>query len=51
MSAMKKDQSDTGNSLWIAGVEYQSRLLVGTGKYLRPIGRKHETIRLALSVD
>ena len=33
MSAMKKDQSDTGNSLWIAGVEYQSRLLVGTGKY------------------
>jgi len=33
MSAIKQDQSDTGNSLWIAGVEYQSRLLVGTGKY------------------
>ena len=33
MSAIKQDNADTGNSLWIAGVEYQSRLLVGTGKY------------------
>jgi thiazole synthase len=33
MSVTKKNNTAASDGLWIAGVEYHSRLLVGTGKY------------------
>ena len=46
MSAIKQDSTSGSDGLWIAGVEYQSRLLVGTGKY-----RDLEQTRLALEAS
>jgi len=46
MSVIKQDSVVTGDSFMVAGVEYKSRLLVGTGKY-----RDLEQTRQALEVS
>ena len=44
MSAITQDNVESGDSLWIAGVAYQSRLLVGTGKY-RDLEQTYQAVK------